>query len=115
MVTTIQIEEKENHPQYAGFWIRFGAWAIDSIILGIPLLFFSNIIFALFISSMEIPNELLLDPASINALSDSEILSLLGSIMTAFLERWQYVCLLVFFIIHCFMLLNGKRQLERNY
>lgn len=40
MVTTIQIEEKENHPQYAGFWIRFGAWAIDSIILGIPLLFF---------------------------------------------------------------------------
>jgi uncharacterized RDD family membrane protein YckC len=106
MVTTIQIEEKENHPQYAGFWIRFGAWAIDSIILGIPLLFFSNIIFALFISSMEIPDELLMDPASINALSDSEILSLLGSLMTAFLGTMA-VC--IFISLFYYSLLHSSK------
>lgn len=49
MVTTIQID-KEEQPQYAGFWIRFGAWVIDSIIVGIPLLILSNVIFALFVN-----------------------------------------------------------------
>lgn len=43
---------------------------------------------------MEIPDELLMDPASINALSDSEILSLLGSLMTAFLGTMA-VCMFI--------------------
>lgn len=103
MVTTIQIEEKENHPQYAGFWIRFGAWVIDSIILGIPLLFFSNIIFALFINSMEFPDELLTDPASIHALSDAEVLSLIGPIMIAFfgtIAVCMFISLFYYALLH---------------
>ena len=83
MVTTIQIE-KNDQPQYAGFWIRFGAWVIDSIIVGIPLLILSNVIFALFVNSMDIPEELLIDPASVETLSDVEILSIIGPMMVAF-------------------------------
>lgn len=93
MVTTIQIEENEKHPQYAGFWIRFGAWAIDSIILGIPLLILSNVIFALFGNSMEVPEELLIDPTSIDTLSDAEILSIAGPMMLAFFGT-MIVCMI---------------------
>jgi len=93
MVTTIHIEKNEQ-PEYAGFWIRFGAWVIDSIIIGIPLLILSNVIFALFVNSMEIPEELLMDPASVDTLSDAEMLSIIGPMMAAFFGTMG-ICLLI--------------------
>lgn len=105
MVTTIQIENNEQ-PQYAGFWIRFGAWVIDSIIVGIPLLILSNVIFALFVNSMEIPEELLIDPASIETLSDAEILSIIGPMMVAFFGTMA-VCLL--FSLFYYALLHSSK------
>lgn len=105
MVTTIQIDKNEQ-PQYAGFWIRFGAWVIDSIIVGIPLLVLSNIIFALFVNSMEIPEELLIDPARIETLSDAEILSIIGPMMVAFFGTMA-VCLL--FSLFYYSLLHSSK------
>jgi uncharacterized RDD family membrane protein YckC len=75
----------ENHPyeekkEYAGFWIRFGAYLIDSIIVGIPLSIISIIIFILFFGTSDVFYSMMSDPAYLDReLTDQEALSFMGS------------------------------------
>lgn len=75
----------ENHPyaekkEYAGFWIRFGAYLIDSIIVGIPLSIISILIFILFFGTSDVFYAMMSDPMYLDReLTDQEALSFMGS------------------------------------
>ena len=46
-------------PQYAGFWTRFTAYALDSLILGIPFaLIFMPIIYSVFFDTQELTKQM---------------------------------------------------------
>ena len=70
----------EEPKEYGGFWLRFVAYLIDSIIVGIPLGILSIIIFIVFFGATDAFGILIADP---DALSDEEALIFLGSYLGA--------------------------------
>ena len=70
----------EEPKEYGGFWIRFVAYFIDSIIVGIPLAILSIVIFIVFFGATDTFDILIADP---EALSDEEALMFLGSYLGA--------------------------------
>lgn len=80
MNTTTEKQE-EATPLYAGFWIRVGAYLIDSIILGIPLWILTSIIFFIFLGTSDLFYYMMYD--STYVYSDAELLSFMGSYYAA--------------------------------
>lgn len=74
----------EEPKEYGGFWIRFAAYFIDSIIVGVPLAILSIIIFVVFFGATNAFDVLLADPDSLSyEMSDEEALVFLGSYLGA--------------------------------
>jgi uncharacterized RDD family membrane protein YckC len=78
METTWEGELTEHKREYAGFWIRFAAYLLDSIIIGIPVTILNFVVIFGFIGST-IGLEALMDPNYIETaeLTDQEAISLL--------------------------------------
>ncbi|MFT8320909.1 MAG: RDD family protein [Bacillus sp. (in: firmicutes)] len=76
----IQMEERN----YGGFWIRFGANVLDTIILAIPFFFLGSFLFALFLGSSEDAVSFLNNPANFEQeLTEEEVMALAGPIIFA--------------------------------
>ena len=52
----------EEKKEYVGLWMRFGAYLIDSIIIGIPLSIISILIFIAFFGTSDVFNSMISDP-----------------------------------------------------
>jgi uncharacterized RDD family membrane protein YckC len=78
METTWEGELTEHKREYAGFWIRFAAYLLDSIIIGIPVTILNFVVIFGFIGST-VGFEALMDPNYIETaeLTDQEAISLL--------------------------------------
>ncbi|MBS4189027.1 RDD family protein [Bacillus sp. FJAT-49705] len=72
----------EEKKEYGGFWLRFAAYLIDSIILGIPLGIITLLIFTLFFGAFGTFELILADPYA--DITDEQALALLGSYFGAF-------------------------------
>ena len=59
---TLEKENLHTHPEFAGFWIRFAAYLIDSLIVGIPLAMLGIVIFMLSLGTSDAVMILLNDP-----------------------------------------------------
>jgi len=76
--------EYETQVEYGGFWIRFAAYLIDYIIVGIPLSILTVIIFFVFFGASGFIDVILADPTyGEYELTDAEIFALLGSYLGA--------------------------------
>ncbi len=74
----------EEPKEYGGFWLRFVAYLIDSIIVGIPLTILSIIIFVVFFGATGVFDVILADPDALSyEMSDEEALVFLGSYLGA--------------------------------
>ncbi|UII57207.1 RDD family protein [Cytobacillus spongiae] len=69
--------------KYAGFWVRFGAYLIDSIIIGIPLTIITLIIFGVFFGASGTLDMIIADPNLEQEMSDAEVMAVLGSYLGA--------------------------------
>ncbi len=85
MVVDVGLEKQEK--EYAGFWIRFGAYLIDGIILSIPLAIFMIIFSLIFIGEI-----VFLNPTS----SQFEA-ELSGPKVVSFLATYFIFCLVALF------------------
>lgn len=80
METALEKQPFESTKEYGGFWIRFAAYLIDTIIVGIPLSILTIVIFMIFFGASDAFNMLLSDPSYMETeMTDAEALSLLGS------------------------------------
>ncbi|WNS76981.1 RDD family protein [Bacillus sp. DTU_2020_1000418_1_SI_GHA_SEK_038] len=82
METILDKQPYEERMEYGGFWIRFAAYIIDSIIIGVPLLIVTLIIFMLFFGGTGALDLFLGDPYA-TELSDEDALLFLGSYLGA--------------------------------
>lgn len=74
----------EEKMEYGGFWIRFVAYFIDSIIIGIPLAILAFIIFVVFFGANENLMAIISDPDYVDyGVTEAEALSILGSYLGA--------------------------------
>ncbi len=72
--------EYEDQVEYGGFWIRFAAYLIDSIIIGIPLSILSIIIFIFFFGATGGLELLLADSSYFDyEMTDAEAYTIIGS------------------------------------
>lgn len=78
METILDKQPYEERKEYGGFWVRFAAYFIDSIIIGVPLLIVTIIIFMSFFGSTGAIDIFLGDPYA-SELTDEEALLFLGS------------------------------------
>ncbi|MCQ6275087.1 RDD family protein [Bacillus sp. V3B] len=86
METTIENHSYVEKQEYGGFWIRFGAYLIDSIIIGIPLSVISIIIFILFFGTSDVFSSIMNDPTYLEReLTEQEALSFMGTYFGALL------------------------------
>ncbi|WP_026583091.1 RDD family protein [Bacillus sp. J33] len=80
METALEKQPFESTKEYGGFWIRFAAYLIDTIIVGIPLSILTIVIFMIFFGASDAFNMLLSDPSYMETeMTDAEALALLGS------------------------------------
>ncbi|EIJ81690.1 YxaI [Bacillus methanolicus PB1] len=105
MDTIVEQQPYEEKNEYGGFWVRFAAYLIDSIILGIPLTILSFIITVVFFgasggfdAALTDPNYLEQDPADAGAVAfaGAYLVSLLFNFIVSFLyfaglhaSKWQ--------------------------
>lgn len=82
METTLEKQPYEERKEYGGFWIRFAAYLIDSIIIGLPLSIITIIIFMIFFGTSGAFDLLFADPYA-TELSDQEAFLFLGSYLGA--------------------------------
>ncbi|KAB2337325.1 RDD family protein [Cytobacillus depressus] len=82
METILEKQHYDEQKEYGGFWIRFAAYLIDSIIIGVPLLIISTIIFMIFFGSTGAFEMMMADPYSAE-ISDEQALMFLGSYLGA--------------------------------
>jgi uncharacterized RDD family membrane protein YckC len=76
--TTINHDTAKEDSLYAGFWLRFCAYLIDSIILGIPLSIITMIAFMIFFGTSDVMYMMTYDPALMNQeLTDQQVFSLI--------------------------------------
>lgn len=84
METTLEKQSYESRREYGGFWIRFAAYLIDSIIVGIPLFILSIVIFMIFFGTSDDFNIMMNDPAYFETeMTDAEAMAMLGSSLGA--------------------------------
>ncbi|SFA76910.1 MULTISPECIES: RDD family protein [unclassified Bacillus (in: firmicutes)] len=80
---------EKNDPEtkeYGGFWIRFGAYLLDSIILGIPLMILTFVILFAFLGSSGVLDAMLADPEYMEStMTDNQAMKLLGGYLLAVL------------------------------
>ncbi|MBU8877625.1 RDD family protein [Bacillus sp. FJAT-29790] len=62
MEINLEKQENEETKEYGGFWIRFAAYLIDSIVIGIPLSILSIIIFMIFFGTSGAYDVIFADP-----------------------------------------------------
>lgn len=74
----------EESKEYAGFWIRFGAYVIDSIIIGIPLSILTIVIFVVIFGATG-TFEIFATNPYVEELTDQQAMAILGSYMGALL------------------------------
>lgn len=82
METILEKQPYEDNKEYGGFWIRFAAYLIDSIIIGLPLGIITFIIFMIFFGTSGAFEMLIADPYAAE-LSDEEAFLFLGSYLGA--------------------------------
>ncbi|WP_338469981.1 RDD family protein [Niallia sp. XMNu-256] len=93
MNTTLENHSNEGVTSvYAGFWIRVGAYVIDSIILSIPLWLLTSVIFFIFLGTSDVFYYMMYDPNYMY--SDAEMLSVMGAYYTALI-----ITMIVSFIV----------------
>ena len=85
MNTTLENQTNdEGSSVFAGFWIRVGAYLIDSVILCIPLWILSSIIFFMFLGTSDIFYYMMYDNTYMySEISDAEVVSFMASYYTA--------------------------------
>ncbi|WP_428908817.1 RDD family protein [Niallia sp. Krafla_26] len=84
MNTTLENHSNEGATRFAGFWIRVGAYLIDSVILSIPIWIVSSIIFFLFLGTSDIFYYMMYDSTYMySEISDAEVFSFMASYYTA--------------------------------
>lgn len=72
--------------EYAGFWIRFGAYLLDSIIIGVPLMILTFAILFAFLGSSGVLDAMLEDPEYLEAsMTDEQAMKLLLGYLLAVL------------------------------
>jgi uncharacterized RDD family membrane protein YckC len=82
--TTLEKQPYESTREYGGFWIRFAAYLIDSIIVGIPLFILTIVIFMIFFGASDAFNMMMSDPAYLESeMTDAEAMALMGSYLGA--------------------------------
>lgn len=74
----------EERVEYGGFWIRFAAYLIDSIVIGIPLFIVTVIIFLVFFGTMDVFSILVESTNPGYEMTEEEAFALLGSYFGAF-------------------------------
>ena len=80
METSLEKQPYESTKEYGGFWLRFAAYLIDSIIVGIPLTILSIVIFMIFFGTSDAFNMMISDPSYMEAeMTDAETLAFMGS------------------------------------
>ncbi|KON89293.1 membrane protein YxaI [Sporosarcina globispora] len=80
METSLEKQPYESTKEYGGFWLRFAAYLIDSIIVGIPLAILSIVIFMIFFGTSEAFNMMISDPSYMEAeMTDAEAFAFMGS------------------------------------
>lgn len=80
METSLEKQPYESTKEYGGFWLRFAAYLIDSIIVGIPLTILSIVIFMIFFGTSDAFNTMISDPSYMEAeMTDAEALAFMGS------------------------------------
>ncbi|MBY0120895.1 RDD family protein [Bacillus sp. S/N-304-OC-R1] len=82
METILEKQPYEERKEYGGFWIRFAAYLIDSIIIGLPLSIITIIIFMIFFGTSGALELLLADPSATD-ISDEQAFLFLGSYLGA--------------------------------
>ncbi|MEH7125345.1 RDD family protein [Bacillus sp. JJ1503] len=82
METILDKQPYEERKEYGGFWIRFAAYIIDSIIIGVPLFIVTMIIFMIFFGGTGALDLLFGDPYA-TEITDEEALLLFGSYLGA--------------------------------
>ncbi|PLR97477.1 RDD family protein [Bacillus sp. T33-2] len=86
MEANLQKQPSHEEREYAGFWIRFAASLIDSIVLGIPLSIVSMIIFVMIFGASGGLEAFLADPAAIEeGMSEEQIIAMLGAYLLTLL------------------------------
>ncbi|MEK5063321.1 RDD family protein [Cytobacillus sp. FSL R5-0596] len=80
METSLEKQPYESPKEYSGFWLRFAAYLIDSIIVGIPLAILSIVIFLIFFSTSDTFNMMISDPSYMETeMSDDEAIAFIGT------------------------------------
>jgi uncharacterized RDD family membrane protein YckC len=82
--------EKQNYSEqkeYGGFWLRFGAYLIDGIIVGIPIGIITTIIFAAFLGTSDAVMSSFSDPAYMDSgeMTEAEAMDFFGRYIGALL------------------------------
>ncbi|MFE8703528.1 RDD family protein [Cytobacillus sp. FJAT-54145] len=83
MESNFEHEHIQERVEYGGFWIRFAAYLIDSIIIGIPLAILSFVVFILFFGASGAFDAYMSDPAYLETLSEEEAMAYLFSYLGA--------------------------------
>ncbi|MBP2239939.1 putative RDD family membrane protein YckC [Cytobacillus eiseniae] len=84
MENMLEKQVYEERKEYGGFWIRFAAYLIDGIIVGIPLGIIIALIYMLFILPTGIIDLINTDPAYIDqVITDEQIWMFMGSYLGA--------------------------------
>ncbi|WP_445488546.1 RDD family protein [Niallia sp. 03133] len=91
VIKETEIEEKN----YAGFWIRFGASVIDTIILAIPLFFLGSFFFSLFLGPSSETISFFNNPNNFEQeLTEEQLMALVVPMLLAFCGT-AIICLVV--------------------
>jgi uncharacterized RDD family membrane protein YckC len=73
-------ESTKEYEEYGGFWLRFAAYLIDSIIVGIPLTILSIVIFMIFFGTSDAFNTMISDPSYMETeMTNEEAFAFMGS------------------------------------
>lgn len=83
-------------PRYAGFWLRFVAYLVDGLIVGIPVTIIIVIFIALFggLAALHIPNNPNPDPAQFMAFFAALFAALLPIILISVAASWLYFAMM---------------------
>jgi ABC-type multidrug transport system permease subunit len=87
-------ESTKEYEEYGGFWLRFAAYLIDSIIVGIPLTILSIVIFMIFFGTSDAFNTMISDPSYMETeMTNEEAFAFMGSYFGALGVTFRCCCL----------------------
>ncbi|AIE59465.1 RDD family protein [Bacillus methanolicus] len=100
MDSILEQQHYEEKKEYGGFWIRFAAYLIDSIIVVIPLGILSTIIFVIFFGASGAFDAAMNDPNYLEQdLTDAEAVAIFGGYLVAIFVNFA-VAVLYFAGLH---------------